>query len=329
MATIFPRNKSINVRIRRKGFREVNATFDNTPEGKEKAKDFAQEIERKMKRGVYVDNNEGKTTSLADALIRYSVEITPSKKGAKQEHNRIAAMSKLPYAQFALADIRSTDIARIRDEMVKDGYAPSSIKNTLSIISQVYNTAITEWGITEINNPVIKIKRPKANAGRERRLRHGEEEMLLETLYEPFRSMFILSLETAARRSELCSLKWENINLKQRFAILRDTKNGSKRTIPLSTRAIEVLNGMVRNLDGFVFGGVKADSYSHAFLRACRACNIEGLKVHDLRHEATSRLFELGTLGVMEVASITGHKDLRMLKRYTHLDASELAKKLG
>ena len=55
---------------------------------------------------------------------------------------------------------------------------------------------------------------------------------------------------------------------------------------------------------------------------------IENLRFHDLRHEATTRLFEKG-LNIMEVASITGHKDLRMLRRYTHLKAEDLAKKLG
>ena len=62
--------------------------------------------------------------------------------------------------------------------------------------------------------------------------------------------------------------------------------------------------------------------------RACKRANIENLHFHDLRHEATSRFFEKG-LNVMEVAAITGHKDLRMLQRYTHLRAEDLAKKLG
>ena len=69
---------------------------------------------------------------------------------------------------------------------------------------------------------------------------------------------------------------------------------------------------------------------SQAFERACEPhrANISGLRFHDLRHEATSRLFEKG-LNVMEVAAITGHKTLDMLKRYTHLRAEDLAKKLG
>ena len=63
-------------------------------------------------------------------------------------------------------------------------------------------------------------------------------------------------------------------------------------------------------------------------MRAIRRAVIENLRFHDLRHEATTRLFEKG-LNIMEVASITGHKDLRMLRRYTHLKAEDLARKLG
>lgn len=65
-----------------------------------------------------------------------------------------------------------------------------------------------------------------------------------------------------------------------------------------------------------------------SFQRAVRRAGIGGLRLHDLRHEATSRFFEKG-LNVMEVASVTGHKTLQMLKRYTHLSATDLAARLG
>jgi integrase len=77
-----------------------------------------------------------------------------------------------------------------------------------------------------------------------------------------------------------------------------------------------------------VFPGLTAEAVKRAFIRAMHRAGIENLRFHDLRHEATSRLFERG-LNIMEVASITGHKDLRMLRRYTHLRAEDLAKKLG
>ena len=128
-------------------------------------------------------------------------------------------------------------------------------------------------------------------------------------------------------KGELLSLCWDNIDLYRRTAHLPMTKNGTSRDIPLSSRAIDALNALPRNLSGFVFP-VSRVALRGLWLRACRRAGIEDLRFHDLRHEATSRFFEKG-LNVMEVASITGHKDLRMLQRYTHLRAEDLAVKLG
>jgi integrase len=330
MASFFERGDSLLVQIRRKGYRQITRTFDNTQDGRIQAQDWAQEIEHKIRRGRYVDGHEGQKTTLSEALIRYSLEITPEKKGAKQERNRIALLSKIPLAERSLADIRSMDIAKYRDEMVSDGYAPSSIRNNLTIISQVYNTAITEWGITEIANPVQNIRRPKNAPGRERRITETEETRLLDAMKTPYKEMLIVSLETAMRRSEVCGLRWCDIELRRRYAILRDTKNGTSRTVPLSTRAVQAIAGMVREIDknALVFRK-KPDSYTRAFIDACLAENIKELRLHDIRHEATSRLFELGTLSLMEIAKITGHQDVRMLMRYTHLEAETLAVKLG
>ena len=109
--------------------------------------------------------------------------------------------------------------------------------------------------------------------------------------------------------------------------IVPDTKNGDPRMVPLSTTAAGILRDLPRRIDGKVWG-VRADSITQAFDRACRRANIEDLRFHDLRHEATSRLFEKG-LNLMQVAAITGHKTLQMLKRYTHLRVEDLAKLLG
>ena len=97
--------------------------------------------------------------------------------------------------------------------------------------------------------------------------------------------------------------------------------------MPLSSRAVVTLEALPRNLDGRVFG-VTYEGIHQSYVRACRRASITGLTFHDLRHEATSRLFEKG-LNPMQVAAITGHKTLQMLKRYTHLRAEDLAKLLG
>jgi integrase len=127
------------------------------------------------------------------------------------------------------------------------------------------------------------------------------------------------------RRGEMINLIWKNINFEKRTAYLPETKNGTSRTVPLSMRAIELLNKLEKT--GEQLFPVNGDSLGKAFRRVTDRAGIEDLRFHDLRHEATSRLFEKG-LQLMEVSAITGHKDLAMLKRYTHLDAEKLALKL-
>jgi integrase len=156
--------------------------------------------------------------------------------------------------------------------------------------------------------------------------------------------MTFFAIETAMRRGELLQLRWENIDLEKRTAFLEDTKNGESRTVPLSTAALNILRALGTKSGGRVFPITMEtfkQAYSRAVIRArdlyVRECVGDGkrpdskflidLHFHDLRHEASSRLFEVG-LNVMEVASITGHKTLQTLKRYTHLRAEELALKL-
>lgn len=179
-----------------------------------------------------------------------------------------------------------------------------------------------------LRNPVSNVRKPKLPGGRERRLEKGEEDKLLEKARFPLNAMIILALETAMRQGEILSLHWENIDLKKRIAKLPDTKNGSERIIPLSNRALSVFNELPRQISGRVFPKISASLVSHNFSDLCEDAKIENLRFHDLRHEATSRLFEHG-LDIMEVASITGHKTLHMLKRYTHLRAEDIAEKLG
>ena len=130
------------------------------------------------------------------------------------------------------------------------------------------------------------------------------------------------------RRSELLGLQWSNVDLARRIAFLPITKNGESRGVPLSSRAVAIFRALPPSSTGRVFGRLTANALKQSFRRAVRRAGITGLRLHDLRHEATSRFFEKG-LNVMEVASVTGHKTLQMLKRYTHLSATDLATRLS
>jgi len=118
------------------------------------------------------------------------------------------------------------------------------------------------------------------------------------------------------------------VDLERRVAFLAVTKNGESRGVPLSSRAVAVLRGLPPSSNGRVFGELTKEALKQSFKRAVRRAGTTGLRLHDLRHEATSRFFEKG-LNVMEVASVTGHKTLQMLKRYTHLNVTDLATRLG
>jgi integrase len=178
-------------------------------------------------------------------------------------------------------------------------------------------------------NPVASIKKPKQANARQRRL-EGEEE--LGALLDAFagcrnpliRHVFLFVL----------SLAWGNINEADRTALLPLTKNGEARTVPLSPSALQVLADWrdagqrtpEGRLERLVFP-ITANAFRLAWERVKRRAGVVDLRFHDLRHEAISRFFELG-LSVPEVALISGHKDSRMLFRYTHLRATDVAKKL-
>ncbi|MGH8291204.1 MAG: site-specific integrase [Steroidobacteraceae bacterium] len=161
----------------------------------------------------------------------------------------------------------------------------------------------------------------------------GDEEQRLFVACRKARNVWLvhfvaIAIETGMRRSELLGLEWANVNIERRIAYLPVTKNGESRGVPLSSRSVSIIRALPVSTNGRVFGGLTRDALKQSFKRAVHRAGISGLRFHDLRHEATSRFFEKG-LNVMEVASVTGHKTLQMLKRYTHLSVGDLASRLG
>ncbi|MDH3713464.1 MAG: site-specific integrase [Gammaproteobacteria bacterium] len=318
--------------VRKKGHPTQSKTFAT----RSAAETWARSIEYEMDQGLFVSRVEAETTTLNELLQRYLEEITPQKKGAEPEAARVRALLKHSLTQRIVAGIRGVDIARYRDERLRK-VCPATVKRDLVIISHLFEIARKEWGI-HVQNPVRDIKLPPHAKARERRLeaaRDGEasEETRLLNACREARNPYLLpvvrlALETAMRQGELVSLRWENIDLNQRIAHLPDTKNGESRTVPLSTTATNVLRSLPRSLSGEVFPSLTTEAVKRSYIRARRRAGLEDLRFHDLRHEATTRLFEKG-LNIMEVACVTVHKDLRMLRRYTHLKAEDLARKLG
>jgi integrase len=331
MAAFEKRGQYWRAKIRRKGFPDQSRSFDTRAE----AEMWARAIESEMDRGLYVDRTEAEKNLLSDLIDRYLREVTPGKRGAGPEESRLRALQRRPIAQIKMAALSSSHIASYRDERLKQ-VAAGTINKELNHLAHVIETGRREWGIQLPENPVRMVRRPSPPKARDRRFRQGEEERLRQAMQDarnPFLVPVVdLAIETGMRQGELVGLLWQHIDLKHRVAHLPLTKNGEARSVPLSSKARAVLAALkpadVDAPTGPVFAGLTGEAVKRAFMRTCDRAGLDDFHFHDLRHEATSRLFEKG-LNPMEVASITGHKTLQMLKRYTHLNARDLAAKLG
>jgi integrase len=332
MATISKRGKhQWQAKIRRKGYPVQSNTFER----KIDAEQWARDIENEMDRGVFVSRKEAESTTLYEALDRFIDEYIPNLKMVANETRRAKAIQARAIASLYMATIRTKHIAEFIKEREEEGVKPNTIRLDLAILSRLFEVAATDWGMESLNNPVKRARKPKLNGGRTRRLQpaqgkeeKSEEERLLEACGEKFRPVVQFAIETAMRRAEIANLTWANIDLKGKTAYLAETKNMTERTVPLSPAAIDILKGLPRRITGSVFG-MSENAITIAMRRAREEAQINNLVFHDLRHEATSRLFERTDLDLLEIAEITGHKNLQMLKRYTHLRSNRLAARLA
>ncbi len=341
-------------KIRRKG----HATQSRTFEKKVDAETWARKIENEMDRGVFQDRREAETTTLRTALERYEREVTSKKKAQRQEKSFIKHwLERKDFAEKSLAGLKSSDFASFRDARLKI-VSTQTVRHELKLIAHLFNIAAKEWGIA-VENPLRNVKMPSQGKSRERRLSREEERYLLsaaensgavdkdgKSRANPWIAPAIrFALATAMRQGEVLMLTWKHIDKEKRTATLEDTKNGERRVVPLSPSALAVLEALPRTLRGPVFATTQealAQSWKRAVKRAQRLyvadCEEAGTEVdpdfmtdlhfHDLRHEAISRLFELG-LDAMTVSEISGHKTLQMLKRYTHLSKADVAQRLA
>jgi integrase len=272
-----------------------------------------------------------------DLLDRYRREVTPKKRGYASENKRLDGFLRLPWVNRPLSKVTPQIFSRYRDDRLKV-VSPGTVIRDLGLLRSIFEVARLEWDLPLQENPVAKVRKPKAPDPRERRLLPGELERLLEAVKacrnQWLRSIILLAVETGMRRGELLSLRWDDVCFDTNTVLIRITKNGHARRIPLSPDAVIILEGRQRHSDtntDMVFP-ISANAFRLAWERCRRRVastypDITDLRFHDLRHEAVSRFFELG-LSVPEVALISGHRDPRMLFRYTHLRAEDITHKL-
>jgi integrase len=316
--------------VRRRGVAPRCKSFDKRTD----ATRWAREIEAEADRSGWVaDTRLAEKTTLGELLTRYRDQVSPTKRSAHTERSRINAMLRRPIVHRTLAKLTSSDGASYRDDRLK-AVAPATVVRELNTMSHAIETALREWGLWLPRNPFKMIRRPAVPQGRKRRLEDDEETRLLAACDRGrtplLKELVVLAIETAMRRGELLGLSWLHVHLAKRIVHLPLTKNGESRDVPLSRRATDILTALSKRKKPhaeLVFpmsGNSVRLAFEHLRVRA----GMPDFHFHDLRHEAITRLFEKG-LNIAEVSAISGHKELRMLQRYTHLRAVDLVGRLG
>jgi integrase len=323
MATIRFRKGKYQVQIRKHPYPPQSKTFTTEPE----AIAWAKEEEARLylgSEGTALD----KSQILENLITRYKDQITPQKKCKEMETRRLNRLIHDPIAKTKLVNMSPALFARFRDRRLKDGIR--TCHYDLVLLRHILKIAKFEWGIPLNENPLDYVRKPPVSKPRDRRLAPGEYSRLKEALAGT-RSAYLeplidLAIETAMRRGELLKIKWADLDLEERTLQLYDTKNGEDRKVPLTVAATRVLEEWGSTSERIF--PVTDVAVRQAWDRLVKRAGITNLHFHDLRHEAISRFFEMG-LSVPEVALISGHKDPRMLFRYTHLRAEDVVRKLG
>ncbi len=350
MATITPRQakdgtKSYRVEIRLRGYPRVSESFARLTD----AKRWAAATETAIREGLHFGTVEARRHLLADLIDRYSRDVLPAKKDAKQQQGQLAWW-RARIGHFPLADITPALLVECRDALNSEPIAspapdparagppryrqPATINRYLAALSHCFTIAVKEYGWVD-SNPLLKVTRPKEPRGRIRFLSDDERTRFLAACQASaspdLYPAVILALSTGARAQELLGIRWPQIDLTRKVAILLDTKNGERRVLPLAGPALELLRerAKVRRLDtDRVFPGrTRPDrplDLRTPFETALKVAGIENFHWHDLRHTAASYLAMNGA-SLAEIAEVLGHKTLAMVKRYAHLSEAHTA----
>jgi integrase len=326
--------------IRKRGYPTTIKTFRT----KRDADDWSRGVEDEMVRQVYVNRNNAERLTVAAALDRYQREVSPTKKASTQqrETSRFATLRDF-FGAYSLAAVTPDLVGRFRDQRLAEGLASNTVRLDLALLGHLYVTAIREWSIGLTYNPVQMIRKPSPGAARDRRLSADEQEQLAAAVAEHSNPMLrwivTIAVESGMRSSEIVTLTRDQVDLRRRVVRLSETKNGSPRTVPLTVKAADALRDALANpirpinTDLVFFGEPGADGkrrpyvFNRVWQRIVKKLELSNFRFHDLRHEAVSRLVEAG-FSDQEVAAISGHKSMQMLKRYTHLRAEDLVARL-
>lgn len=328
MASITRRGKSWFAQVRKVGRPSQSRSFKSRAEAVAWAMKTQSQLTGILPSPLHI---ETQSASLAELVIKYIDSVSRHKRGFEAESYRLNKICRHPMAQKPIKRLTPADIAAYRDDRL-NSVSPATVSKELMLVQSVISTARNEWGLFLSDNPAAHVRRPKFHNCRQRRLSEAEIGKLRSSLATCRSNLpllvFNFALETAMRRGEILKLLWRDVNRADRTVHLHDTKNGKPRNVPLTLAATQLLIQAAENAndDGRVFP-IERDAFKSAWKRAVPRSGVVDIRFHDLRHEAISRFFEMG-LSLPEVAVISGHKDPRMLIRYTHIPAARIVQRL-
>jgi integrase len=289
--------------INRHGVRQ-SATF----ESKGRAVAWAGQVEAEIMAG---HRGEIPNLTLDAVLERYERDVVPQKKGAKWEATRIGTFRRDRIAQVSLRRLDATHVADWRDRRLQV-VSGASVRREWNLLSSACSIAVQEWKWLTVN-PFKGVKRPSGSKSRTRLASDEELKLLTESASPAMRRVIVFAVETGMRASEIAGLN----EVVGSVAYLEDTKNGTRREVPLSKAALEVWEG------GF---GLTAGSISGLFARLCEEVGIRGLRFHDLRHTACVKLAK--KLSLLQLCAMMGWKDPRHALIYFNESAADIAARL-
>jgi integrase len=321
MASIRRRNGKYQVQIR-VGSYSRSQSFHKLND----AKSWARKEEELAEQRRYL-GSKYEPCNLGEILFRYLTDVTPHKRSCDTERIVLEALLKEDWVNQPLPQLNAATIAEYRDRRLTS-IKPATLKRQLNIVKHACAIAEREWDWLSPLSLLQRVTIPKNIEHVVKRITVNDEHALINAAQKSrtknMSELLILAIETAMRRGELLALAWEDIDLGRRELLVRRSKNGIPRTIPLSTRAHSTLASMKSDCSESVFP-LSANAVRLAFERVRRRAGLTDVRFHDLRHEAISRLFDRG-LTTPEVALISGHKTVSQLFRYAHADIGKVSR---
>ncbi len=321
----------------------LGRVMSSTHADRHSAERWAAEAGARIRDEAHFAGEANRRRVLADLLDRYEQYVLPKKRNASNQKLHLAWW-KLRVGKTPVESVTRSLISQCRDELGapdKTGVirAPATVVRYLASLSHVFSVAIGDWEWATIN-PVQGIRKPTEPRGRDRYLLEDEKTRLLSackaSTSPDLYAVVILALATGMRRGEIMTLEWGDIDMQRQVVTLRQTKNGSRRTVPLCSPALEtmVARRRVRRMDTqLVFpsdkttingkGAVRPRDVTKPWETARTKAGLSDFRFHDLRHSAASYMAMSGA-STLEIAAVLGHRTLQMTQRYSHLSVEHL-----